>query len=345
VGRPRPAEGRTVTPPPGPAAAPRNHLLAYRQASCAPIGRETLTTLVTDEPRWTESGVMVGRVRSTRPGAQEVADARRWLQTAEGIWPASSTVLFALGALHQTRGDCRAAVDYYDKTIALFAEHEAAHLGRVMCLSYLRRHNEAIAGAGVMIDARMNEGEARYWRAWNERETNQLPAARADSDRMKQLLFNDRILTLAGQIEHDMDDLPVAAKDLEDAVRISAGDNCVATWYAGLVQLKKQAWPETARWFARARECYEGDKAKAQASLDEMKALTDVDKDWQAGQIANFEAVLKEDDSQMSASAFNAAVNYARAQDRENALKFLDLAALDPDRAAQVAELRKLIVK
>jgi hypothetical protein len=38
-------------------------------------------------------------------------------------------------------------------------------------------------------------------------------------------------------------------------------------------------------------------------------------------------------------------VNYARAQNREKALEYCDIAAKDPARAAQVDELRKLIVK
>ena len=52
-----------------------------------------------------------------------------------------------------------------------------------------------------MIRDAVEEGESRYWRAWNLRETGKLVEARADSDRAKQILYNDRILTLAGQIE------------------------------------------------------------------------------------------------------------------------------------------------
>ena len=97
-----------------------------------------------------------------------------------------------------------------------------------MCLSYLARHTEAIEEASGMILTKINEGAAYYWRAWNKRELKNLPAALLDSDRMTGLLYNDRILTLAGQIEHDMDDLPVAEKDLADAVRLGHGENCVA---------------------------------------------------------------------------------------------------------------------
>lgn len=325
--------------------APPTELVKYRFENCTPIAREQLTKRVTDDPRFTEAGVMIGRVRSTRPGAKEVADARVWLNAAIAKWPRSSSVTYALGHLSQTVGDCRAAVTWYDKTLAEFGEHEDAHLGRLMCLSYLRRHAEALDEAAGMIFRKITVGEAYYWRAWNYRELNNLPAARADSDKMKSLLFNDRILTLAGQIEYDQSDLTVAEKDLTDAVRLARGDNCIAQWYWSLVQLKKEAWPQTAEGFVQSMNCYEGDKAKNIGYLDEMKRAENVDEEYRKGQLLNFEALIKEDDSQISASAFNAAVNFARAQNRENALKYLDIADKDPARAAQVAELRKLIVK
>ena len=326
-------------------ASPQTGLIAFRRENCTPINRAMLTKRVTDDARFTEAGMFVGRVRSTRPGAKEVADARVWLNAAVAKWPRSSSVTYALGALNQTVGDCRTAVTWYDKTLAEFGEHEDAHLGRLMCLSYLRRHAEALEEAGGMIFRKIAIGEAYYWRAWNYREMNNLAAARLDSDKMKSLLFNDRILTLAGQIEYDQADLAVAEKDLTDAVRLGLGDNCIAQWYWSLVQLKKEAWTPTAEGFVLSMSCYEGDRAKNVGSLDEMKKADNVDEEYRKGQLANFDALIKEDDSQISASAFNAAVNYARAQNREKALQYLELAARDPARAAQVEELRKLIVK
>lgn len=332
------------TPPP-PAPPATIGAIAFRRENCLRINREMLTKRVTDDARFTEAGVFVGRVRSTRPGAKEVADARVWLNAAVLKWPRSSSVTYALGALNQTVGDCRAAVTWYDKTLAEYGEHEDAHLGRLMCLSYLRRHPEALEEAGGMIFRKISEGEAYYWRAWNYREMNNLTAARLDSNKMKSLLFNDRVMTLAGQIEYDMGDLPIAEKDLTDAVRLGRGDNCIAQWYWSLVQLKKKAWTPTAEGFVRSLDCYEGDRAKNVGSLDEMKKAENVDEAYRKGQLENFAALINEDDSQISASAFNAAVNYARAQNREKALQYLDLAAKDPARAAQVEELRKLIVK
>lgn len=320
------------------------HLLMYRKGSCPFMSRPTMTALIEAAPRFLEAGIMLGRVRSIQPTGKEIADALNWLGAGVTKWPNSPTITYALGALHQARSDCKSALPFYDRTLALKPRHEDAHLGRLICLSYTAQHAAAIAEATGMIADKNNEGEARYWRAWNERETGQLEAARADSDRMKQILYNDRAVTLAGQIEHDQSDLGLADKDLTDGIKLNE-NNCIAAWYWSLVQLKREDWVKTAEGFVRAMRCYESAVLYDKSKLLEMQKAENVDEVFRAAQVAGFEAAIKEDSSQVSASAYNAAVNYARANNREKALEYCDLAAKDPDRAKQAAELRALIVK
>lgn len=329
---------------PGAETDPPGNLLAYRRANCNRTDRVVLGGLAEGDTRFLEAGVFAGRVRSPRPTSKEIADARAWLGAARDKWPESPVVSDALGALYQTIGDCKVALGYYNRTLELRPRHEGAHLGRLICLSYTLQHQPAIAEATQMIDERVNEGEARYWRAWNYRETGKLPEARADSERMKQILYNDRAMLLAGQIEYDMGALDIAEKDLNAAYKLN-DLNCVAPWYLSLVQLQRQSWVPTADAFVKAMYCYESAVKYDESKLDEMKKAENVDETFRAAQLAGFQAAIREDTSQQSASAFNAAVNYARANNREKALEYCDLAAKDPARAAQAAELRALIVK
>lgn len=331
-------------PTPPPAAGTEPPLVVYRRATCPRTDRVMLGGLVEADPRFLEAGVLSGRIRSTQPTSKEIADARAWLTAANTKWPDSTVVTYALGMLNQTIGDCKAALTFYDKTLALKPLHEDGHLGRLVCLSYLRQHEPAIQEATAMIADKNSEGEATYWRAWNKRELGQLPPARVDSDRMKQILYHDRALTLAGQIEYDLDDLDVAEKDLKDAARLNPL-SCIPKWYLGLVQIKRQAWMPTAEAFVAAMSCYEGAVTYDREKLEEMRKADNVDETFRASQIAGFEAAIKDDSSQVSASALNAAINYARANNREKALEYCDLAAKDPQREKQAAELRALIVK
>lgn len=74
-----------------------------------------------------------------------------------------------------------------------------------------------------------------------------------------------------------------------------------------------------------------------------MAVREDLDAEWKAAQLAGFEAAIKEDRGQESASAYNAAVNFLRGGDRTSAVTYADLAARDPLRFPKVEELRKLL--
>src|SRR5207247_10212173 len=57
----------------------------------------------------------------------------------------------------------------YDAALALVPTHRDALLGRVVTLSHLSRHDDAIAAATRIIElGSWFTGEAYYWRAWNE---------------------------------------------------------------------------------------------------------------------------------------------------------------------------------
>jgi tetratricopeptide (TPR) repeat protein len=341
------APGAAVAPPPPrpvptvPLATP---IATWRAGNCVRMDRAKLTKLIEEHPRFVEAGVIVGRTRTMSPTGKEVADARTWLAAGLERWPASPVVTYAMGSLSQTVGDCKAAVTHYETTLVIKPGHERAHLGRLICLSYLRQHNPAIEQATTLIGSKSAEGESYYWRAWNKHQMNDLPAARADSDRMKQIYYTDLAMTLAGMIEYDQDDLDIAEKDLRDAVRLSAGKMCVPVWYLALVHLKRQKWQETADGFVLAKGCYERSAAENREYRDAMK-LADVDEEFRKIQLASFEALIAEDESQISASAYNAATNYARAGRKLKALEYCDMAAKDPKRAAKAAELRALIEK
>ena len=90
------------------------------------------------------------------------------------------------GQFNQFAGDCKAALKFYEETLAMKPEHEVGLIGRTVCLTYLKRTDEAIAEATHMIDLKTdNVDEAYYWRAWNHYTRQALDLARADIDLAK----------------------------------------------------------------------------------------------------------------------------------------------------------------
>jgi tetratricopeptide (TPR) repeat protein len=338
--------GVTVTPNPAntPSAIPADAppLVKYRLATC-PVYRSTaLQELLTQTPSFIEAGVFLARQPTLNITPTYVKNMRTWLNVAYAGFPRSPSITYSLGALSQTVGDCKAAIRAYEDTIALKDRHEDAALQRVICLGHLGQFVPAIEAATRIIDrGYYNLPEAFYWRAWNHHRRTELPLARADIDRALALLFNSQVLTLGGIIKYDQDDLVKAEADLKEAIRIDP-QQCVAQWYMGLVAFKKATWPEAASQFGSCATCYEKSADENVRKLDAMRKA-DLDPDFKATQIAGFEAVIKEDRDQQWGAILNAANAYARAEQIETALKWLEKIPADATLRSKADELKKLI--
>jgi tetratricopeptide (TPR) repeat protein len=325
-----------------PATAPP--LVRYRSAICFTPEEDALKGVRAEVPRFVETSYFLARRAVAIAKDQGPGDARALLADVYARFPMSPSVTYLDGNLNQLMGDCKKALARFDETVALRPTHENGWLGRTECLSYLGRHDEAIAAATHMLEIGAKPAEAYYWRAWNWRELHHLETARQDIETAKHLGFQADVYRLAGMIEHDQDDLDPAEGDLQSVLHaIGGSEDCVAHWYLGLVYMKKTRWVDSGAAFVGAYHCYQTAVAIDVKKLGEMRARTNLDPDFQASQIAGFEAALAEDRSQQYAAAFNAANHYARGGDLAKARPLLDIAAEDPALADQVKQLRDII--
>jgi tetratricopeptide (TPR) repeat protein len=320
-------------------------LVAYRIGICDVPKREILERVRAAEPRFVETAFFLARLEVGEAAQSGKGRPREPLAEAYARFPRSSSVTYLSGNYNQLSGDCREALRFYDETLALKAVHEHALLGRTVCLSFLKRTDEAIAAATGMIEIKpFNIDEAFYWRAWNYHLLNDLPSARRDIDAAKARASNVRIHTLAGVIEHDQDDLDVAEKDLIEAKRFDrVGLNCTPPWYLGLVEMKRTRWTESGTHFEDAMRCYERSIAHSEEAIAALEANPDVDPIFRTRQIANFRIQIDSDRSQQYAAAFNAANHYARGGQMPKARALIEVAAKDPGLADRIAALRKMI--
>jgi tetratricopeptide (TPR) repeat protein len=319
-------------------------LLTYRRAICDnPIDGSALEQVRASVPRFTETALFLGRAAIGALPGTDGGRARAHLQEAYAKFPQSPAVTFHLATVSQASGDCRTATTFFAETLALRERHEDARLGRVVCRTYLAESDAANADATVLIEAgAYNRGEAYYWRAWNRRRSSQLDLARADIDSARSLMYNSRVLTLAGMIEYDQDEIETATADFVKAKELDA-QNCAARWYLGIVKFKAERWLEGGAEFADTEKCYSAAAAENERLRDAMAARTDVAEDFRARQIAGFETAIAEDRSQESAAALNAAINYARGGDRETAARYIELAKKDPARRPAAEDLRQVM--
>jgi tetratricopeptide (TPR) repeat protein len=323
---------------------PADPLLAYRAGTCESVRQARLEAARSAVPGFAEAAYFLARLHVSTAQKTGGAAARPLLAEAYERFAKSPSVTYLNGHYQQLVGDCKEAVRFYEETLALASGHENAMLGRTICLAFLKRFDEGIASATTMIDRRTyNMAEAYYWRAWIRHQLRQLDIARADIDGAKALLSNGDVHRLAGVIEHDQNDLAVAEKDLVAAKSMTGPGDCVARWYLGLVDMKRDRWADSAAHFEDAMGCYEQAAIFAAAELKTMQNNPDVDPAFKARQVAGFEAAIKEDTSQQYASAFNAANHHARAGNPTKARALLEIAAKDPALEARVTELRKIL--
>lgn len=316
-------------------------ILQYRASLCGRVDREVLEQQRRAEPAFVETTLFLARDKLR---ARAVSAGQALARAAYARFPDSPAVTFLRATLYQLAADCRSALGQYAETLALADRHEDALLGRTVCQTRLGESEAAMATATVLIDMQAyNYGDAYYWRAWNRHARGELALARADSDRAKTLRYNTTVLTLAGMIEYGQADLGVAEEDLATARRLDAS-NCTAAWYGALVALKRELWPATADRFVGALDCYAASVRDNEARRLAVDRDPDLEPAFKATQLAGFDAAIREDRSQESASAFNAAVNFLRAGDVARAEEYTEKAALDPDRAEIVADMRERLL-
>ena len=332
---------RPVGAPAVPAGAPP--LVMYRTGICRGVTAASLEKVRAIVPRFVETSYFLGRMGVRDASNTGGAKAKEQLTEAYKRFPKSSSITYMNGNINQLVGDCRAAQRFYEETLAMRPLHENGWLGQTVCLTYLKRTDEAIASATRMIELKLpNTSEAYYWRGWNHYFIRKdLPAARSDTDSAKKIAFTMSISTLAGIVENEQDDLDLAEKDLVSARSMQDGHrNCIAAWHLGLVYMKRKDWLKSGDTFEAAMRCYTDNVTEAQLGLAFIEKRDDLEPEFKARQIANFQASMIEDRAQACAAAFNAANYYATGGNVGKAKTLVEVAARDTSLADKVAALR-----
>ena len=101
--------------------------------------------------------------------------------------PSSISILKNLAQIAYRLEEFEESLAYNDRILSLAPSYRDALLGKAICLSYLGRHDEAVALLNHLIELGMYlMGESHYWLAWNLNETGLLEPA---MDNVKRAIF------------------------------------------------------------------------------------------------------------------------------------------------------------
>jgi tetratricopeptide (TPR) repeat protein len=251
---------------------PEIPLLTYRIGICDGRYRSQLEALQTRVPEFVDADLTLGRYELQGPKAPDQDAALRRFRSAAAAFPSSTSIPTAIGNLYQSWEDRANALVAYDTALTLLPSHPDALLGRVISLSYLERHQEAIATATQLIDqGRWHLGQAFYWRAWNHFNAGDNQAARVDADRTRTLMVNPAVFLLSGLIEWRFRRVEQAEKEFQEAITMDFGQ-CEAAFYLGGTRSELRKRPEAIAAMNQARQCYDLSIAVRRKAFDEMMA-------------------------------------------------------------------------
>ncbi|HEY7284690.1 MAG TPA: tetratricopeptide repeat protein [Vicinamibacterales bacterium] len=250
---------------------PATNLIAFRRATCRDLDKDRLEALLAREPRFVEASYLLGRIavgRRDLDGAQKLFEqAYAW----HPRWPALTTAMANIAMTAEEFGD---AARYYDETLALDPFAADAKLGKVRALTYLARREDAIAVADQMVASRWYVGDARYWRALNEAQTQQYDAAWADVEEAGKLLMNAEVPKLAGIVAYRRGELDAARTRFETSRTRNPGD-CETGFYLGLVLADQRRWPQTADVLVATGQCLDSMERRLMEEIAQVRSSSD----------------------------------------------------------------------
>ena len=320
-------------------------LLRFRAAICpTSLDGDALRGLLEADPAFAEIHLFLGE-RALAQGT--LLTAERHLLEALAAIPALAAARLTLGHICLAMEDIEAALDAYHRVNAAVPGQRDAMLGEVKSLSYLGRHEEAVA---ILDDMeRLGTwymGDVYYWRAWNRHRLRQYDAANDDvlASRTR-LPMDGQVDKLAGFIALARNEVPRAEAEFRAAVTHvegRGGSDCEATYYLGSTQVMQRKWADAAPNFERAGPCY-GSARQALVKRKDMIAGSELPEARKARLLAAKDREIAGARLQEARSYFNAAAAHFNRGETGAARPFAERAATHPDLAPQARALLESI--
>ena len=191
-------------------------LLKFKAAVCAGYTRASFENLLQAEPRFVELHYFIGASAAFSARIDDAIEhllrAYQWRQR----WPG---VTYSLAADYVALEEFDKAIEFYDRTLEVLPTFPDALLEKGKTQTYAGRYTEAIATLDRLLALeRWLVGDARYWRAVNENQLEQLDVAWDDVELAAKLMRNAAVPKLAGIIAYKRHQLDVARCEIRGVV-------------------------------------------------------------------------------------------------------------------------------
>ena len=276
--------------------------LKYRTLAFLPLfSMAASRDLIGQETGFGEVHFLVGQ-RSVMNG--DLAGAYRELARAHELLPDSASISFVRANILMSYARYAEALAGFDRVLAAGPD-DAALLGKARALSYLKRHDEAIAVLDELLtDLRISPGEKYYWRAWNHLQKKESQPAYDDATAALKAMRNNQVYNLAGMAAFNLNHLVEARDYFDNALQMDRAD-CDSQRYLAQIDSFERSWKSAASRFSQAAACYDGAIVRMRGELaryeDDITGLSN-------SLIETKRAEIKDAEALRANSASNAAV-------------------------------------
>ena len=315
-------------------------LIKYRQATCRTIDAPRLEALLTANPRFIEIAYFLG---SVDVGRQKLDEAEAWFDRAyawHAEWP---TLTLSAGNLAMTAEDFDRALTMYDATLKHEPRAVDALLGRARALTYLGRHEDAIATVDQLLAERWYLGDARYWRALNETQLTRYDEAWTDIELAAKLLINADVPKLAGIIAYRRHELEVSRAKFDESRSRNRLD-CETGFYLGVVLAELREWSRTADVLTDTARCLQNAEEHAKVEIEQIQASNDPPA-RKARKVAKREQLIAAGRRMLATSWYNTAVAYYNLSRTTEAREFAERVVADEQFGERARELISRLAK
>jgi tetratricopeptide (TPR) repeat protein len=326
-------------------------LMQFRLMTCSRAAVPGIATLRSADPRWTDTLYWEGRseLGSSRGRAIDFPKAIGLFALGREAFPKSLMLTMAWANANLAAEEFESALAGFDAVLVTNATHRDALNGRMQSLSYLMRHDEAIAAATRLLDlGTWHIGDANYWRAWNRYQLKQYDPAWVDVENATRGLSNARVYMLAGLIAYARKELPVAIDRFDRAFTLD-NSACDAVWMSGLVSIDQNELAAAAPKFTRSMTCFVSATAALRQDAAGLEAAIEKRGTPASAREQRLIEKSKKDadnaEEKAAQSAFNAAQCYARTGKKTMALTHVDVAIAHPLLREKALALKAAIEK
>ncbi|HWF85311.1 MAG TPA: hypothetical protein VG222_10700, partial [Vicinamibacterales bacterium] len=256
-------------------------------------------------------------------------------------WPA---VTNALGSVALTAEEFERSAEFFDRTLAVVPRHPEGLLGKVRALTYMGRHDEAIAAVDQLLALEhWYIGDARYWRALNEAQLGRNDDAWTDIEAAAKLLINAQVPKLAGLIAYRLHHFDVSQAKFEESQSRDPAD-CETGFYLGIVLSDERLWPKSAEVLIGTATCLQAAQTRLAEEIETIRASNDPP-DRKDRQIAKREQKIVEARRMLATSWFNTAIAYFNLERKVEARQFAEKVEADDEFGARARDLLSRIGK